>query len=429
MILLIHPTGNANVRQAAQALNEVGLLSEFWTSVYWRRDHMLNCILPGFVSRLLNRRAFPELSRERVRCHPWREIGRLVAGRTGPSAAVRHEVGRLSVDAVYQSLDRKVAAQLHRKTGVLAVHAYEDGALATFRAAQQLGMRTIYELPIGYWRSYQELMSEEAELQPEWAKTLPGNSDSEDKHSCKDEELALANRILVPSQFVRRTLMKAGQLKAPITVLPYGAPPPPAGMVKRTSRGNEKLKVIFVGSLGQRKGVSYLLQAIKILGSSVELTLIGKRVGECSVMDAACREHRWISSLPHDEVLREIQRHDVMVFPSLFEGFGLVLLEAMSCGIPVIATPNGAAPDLLTDGEDGFLVPIRSAEAIAEKLHLLRLDRERLSAMSEAATCKAAHHSWEYYREQLVKAVRQTLSDKISAPVLASGSYFQVCNS
>jgi glycosyltransferase involved in cell wall biosynthesis len=328
---------------------------------------------------------------------------------------VRHEVGRFSVDAVYHSLDRRVAARLLRKTDVFAVHGYEDGALEGFRAAQHQGIRTIYELPIGYWKSYRELMEEEAELQPEWAKTLPGNTDSAEKRQRKDEELALADRIVVPSEFVRRTLFEAGELNAPVSVVPYGAPPPAGSLRTRPRASGGKLRIVFVGSLSQRKGVSYLLKAVELLGSRAELTLIGRRVGECSALNAACRVHRWIPSLSHSEVLREIQSHDVMVFPSLFEGFGLVLLEAMSCGVPVIATPNGAAPDFVTDGEDGFIVPIRDPEAVAEKLEILVRDRDRLAAMSEAAMCTAARHSWKRYRERLVTTVRRTLAEQAPA--------------
>jgi glycosyltransferase involved in cell wall biosynthesis len=149
----------------------------------------------------------------------------------------------------------------------------------------------------------------------------------------------------------------------------------------------------------------------------------------CRALDAALRGHRWIPSLSHDEVLQEIRRHDVMVFPSLFEGFGLVVLEAMSCGVPVIATAQGGAPDFLEDGKDGFLVPIRSHEAIAEKLELLMRHRDRLFAMSQAAIRKAAQHSWESYRQHLIHTVRQALAEDVLTPLSATWSpELQVCN-
>lgn len=410
MILLSHPTGNENVRSAARALSEAGLLCEFWTSVCWNEQHLLNRVLPRSVSRELGRRAFADIGRDQLHCYPWIELGRLAARKLKVSHLLRHEVGRFSVDAVYRSLDLRVAARVRDTPNIGGVYAYEDGAWATFRAARQLGIKTIYELPIGYWRCHRELMLEEASLQPEWAVTLNGREDSDEKLRRKDEELALATDIVVPSEFVRGTLRKAGSLEAQVTVVPYGAPlAQPRAQRERNTR-NGKLKVIFVGGLSQRKGLSYLLQAVTRLGSKIELTLVGRRVAECPTLDAALRVHRWIPSLPHAAMLEEISRHDVMVFPSLFEGFSLVLLEAMSRGVPVITTPNTGGPHFVSEGEDGFIVPIRDVEAIVERLEMLLFDSNRLEAMSRAAEKKASQHSWKQYQHQLATVVFQALT-------------------
>jgi alpha-maltose-1-phosphate synthase len=396
------------VREATAALIGAGLLSEFWTSVYWRQDAGLNRVLPHSIRRELNRRTFPRLSARHVHCHPWLELGRLTARGLRLSRLIQHETGRFSVDAVYRALDARVASRLQQDPAIDAVYAYEDGAWASFRTARQLGVTTIYELPIGYWSFSRRLLEEEAVREPEWASTLRGNHDSAEKLSRKDEELALADHILVPSEFVRKTLSAAASATAPISVIPYGAPLPPARKEPRNTAAG-KLKVIFVGALSQRKGLTYLLRAVERFKENVTLTLIGRKVGECRAVDRALHLHRWIPSLPHAEVLEEIRRHDVMVFPSLFEGFGLVILEAMSQGVPVIATIHCAAPDFLSDGDDGFLVPIRDADAIGNKLELLLSNRSKLSAMSEAAICKATLHSWQRYREELVATVGQII--------------------
>jgi len=163
---------------------------------------------------------------------------------------------------------------------------------------------------------------------------------------------------------------------------------------------------LFVGGLGQRKGLSYLLEAVALLPESVELTLVGMKTTEhCAPLNAALKRHRWIPTLPHSEVLREMSRHDVFVFPSLFEGFGLVILEAMSQGLPVIATEHTAGPDLIEEGRSGFIVPIRSAQAIAEKLDLLASDPGLLSDMKIAARETAERHSWAQYRARLAEVV------------------------
>ena len=99
----------------------------------------------------------------------------------------------------------------------------------------------------------------------------------------------------------------------------------------------------------------------------------------------------------------------MLVLPSLFEGFGLVILEAMAQGTPVIATDHTAGPDVIEDGKDGFMVPIRSAEAISEKLDLLASDREKLMSMKLAARQKAQSRRWENYRDGLVKVAREVM--------------------
>jgi glycosyltransferase involved in cell wall biosynthesis len=197
-------------------------------------------------------------------------------------------------------------------------------------------------------------------------------------------------------------------MTAKIDIVPYGAPNSISDDIKKPSG---RLKVLFAGSLGQRKGLAYLLKAMRILKHSVELTLLGRKAAEgCSPLDEAVRKYRWIQTLSHDGMLREMQQHDVLVLPSLFEGFGLVILEAMAQGVPVITTGHTAGPDVIQNEVDGFIVPIRSAEAIAEKLDLLASDSDRLMSMKAAAKRKAASLGWENYRRRLVEVAREVIA-------------------
>ncbi len=130
---------------------------------------------------------------------------------------------------------------------------------------------------------------------------------------------------------------------------------------------------------------------------------------------AVLGKYRWLPSLPHDELLREMSRHDVLLFPSLHEGFGLVMTEAMSQGLVVITTPHTAGPDLISDGADGFIVPIRSSAAIEEKLALLLHDPERLRALQEAAREKARTLTWENYRQRLLHLAREVVDTPVES--------------
>ena len=409
MILLSHPTANQNVRQTALALVEAGLLEEFWTCVNWRQGGFLDRSL-GFSSRLRNelrRRSFPAELTPFLRTFAWREWGRQFTGQLGWNSLTKEETGLFSVDAVYLSLDRRVARRLAAPSRINAVYAYDAGALETFRVAKRRGFKCIYEHPIVYWRKVRQFQREEAELHPEWAPTLGALADSEEKLARKDEELALADLVITASTFSKTSVALAPGLKAPVCVIPYGTLS--LGKERRPNEPISRLRVLFVGSLTQAKGLGYLLEAVARLEGEIEFTLIGRRVSDAIPAPAVLDKYRWIPSLAHDDLLQEMSRHDVLVLPSLHEGFGLVMSEAMSQGLVVIATPHSAGPDLIADGADGFLVPIRSADAIEEKLALLAHDRDRLAAMQEAAWRKAASLTWESYRQGIVRVAREVM--------------------
>jgi alpha-maltose-1-phosphate synthase len=407
VILLSHPTANQNVRQAALALAKDDLLAEFWTCLNWKEGGFFERHLPARLRNELRRRSFSDRVKPFTKAFPWREAGRLLSQQLGLQFLTRTETGVFSVDAVYLSLDQHVAQRLRDRSDLKAVYAYDSGALESFRSARARGLKCIYEHPIVYWREARRYQQEEAELNPEWKSTLGALQDSEEKLARKDAELALADVVIVPSTFSKNSLNQAPELKASVQVVPYGIPS--VSHAPSESRSG-KLAVLFVGALSQAKGLKYLLEAAAKLECHIDLTLIGKRVSPLIPTPAVLGKHRWISSLAYDDLLREMARHDVLVLPSLHEGFGLVIGEAMAQGLVVIATPHTAAPDLIDDGVDGFIVPIRSAEAIAEKLELLARDPAGLHEMKQAARRKAQAHSWEGYRRTLVRLAREVVS-------------------
>jgi alpha-maltose-1-phosphate synthase len=411
VILQSHPMGNVFVRELACGLAEAGLLSEFWTGLdYPEREGWLGWV-PESLKREARRRRLPTAVKPFARLRPWGELGRLLAPRLGAGGLIRHETGRFSVDRIFADFDAALARRVAGARNLRGVYLYEDGAAATFAAARARGVRTFYDLPIGYWRAARRILGEEAELRPEWAATLEGNFDSAAKLARKDRELELADTVFVASSFTRRTLEESPARPRDVVLAPYGAPPAPAALRPAARRAGEPLRALFVGSLGQRKGVAYLLEAMGRLGAGFELTLIGTVPGgRCEPLAAGLRRHRHVASLPHHEILAEMRRHHVLVFPSLFEGFGLVLLEAMANGLPVIATAHTAAPDIMTDGREGFVVPIRSAEVIAEKLELLQGDEALRQGMGEAALARARCLTWTAYRAALVDAIRSRVA-------------------
>lgn len=412
MITVSHPTGSQFVRAVLRAYEKDGLLDRFYTTLAFPRDGGLLSVLPPGLAREIARRTYPEVPSARIATAWGREAVRLIAARLSSPAVARAASRFASIDQVYAATDARVARAIERGTlrsGCL--HAYEDGAATSFAAATRAGWHKVYDLPIGYWRAARRLFDEERELQPAWASTIDLLQASPAKLERKDEEVRLADQILVASRFTQSTLAEFPGPTAPVHIIHYGAPLRPAR--RAPGEPGAPLKVLYVGSLGQRKGLAYLFAAMARLDRAATLTLVGARPSApCAALDAGLARSRWQPPVAHDTVLDLMSRHDVLVFPTLFEGFGLVILEAMSQGLPVITTPHCAGPEIIAEGVDGFIVPIRDADAIAERLALLAADRDRLAAMSAAAVRRAAEWSWERYGADVVAAVRPHLRSR-----------------
>jgi len=150
----------------------------------------------------------------------------------------------------------------------------------------------------------------------------------------------------------------------------------------------------------------YLLKSVSKIAGQVEFTLIGSRPSViCKPLDEALARYRWIYSLPHDKILEEMRNHDVLVLPSLFEGFVLVILEAMSQGLPVITTDNSGGSEVVNNGESGFIIPMCSVEPIVEKISLLSQNRDILIYMGMQAQKRASLSGWEKHRRDIINAL------------------------
>ncbi|MEO6546453.1 MAG: glycosyltransferase family 4 protein [Ferruginibacter sp.] len=361
----------------------------------------------------IRRRRFDPLLKSHIHTWPWFELGRLLALKAGLKKLTKAETGLFHVDAVLQNLDKYVAKNLKhaQSKGITAIYSYEDTALHTFRKAKNLGLQCLYDLPIGYWKSARKLLDAERDRWPDWVSTMPGLSDAEQKLANKDEELELADQIFVASTFTANSLKEYSGKLAPVEIIPYGF-----STVSKETRNyvdfktKRRLKLLFVGSLSQRKGVADLFSAVEKFGNSVELTLVGRKpTDECKALNAALSCHRWIPSLSHHEVLKLMRESDVLVFPSLFEGFGLVITEAMSQGTPVITTDRTAGPDIIEHGKNGWLLKAGVPFSLENTLEEILKKTEIIRDFGQAAMETARLRPWESYGRELAVAVNRIL--------------------
>ncbi len=333
---------------------------------------------------------------------------RLTALKLGSSSLVKHEVGVFSVDAVYRNLDQRIATRLKssRLNEIDGVFGYEDGILHTFQESDRLGLLKFYDLPTGHWRAARKLLAVERKRRPDWSSTFTGFADSPIKLTRKDEEIRLASRIFTASKFTASTLLDFPEPLPPIEIIPYGYPPISKMRKISAYSGKKTLKLLFVGRLSQQKGLADLFEAIEGLESAISLTIVGKKPHEfCTALNKSLEKHTWIPSLSNDQVKELMGQHDILVFPSLFDGFGLVITEAMSQGTPVITTERTAGPDLINHGENGWLFRAGHFLELRALLEDLLQHPKHIIEVGRAAKESASLRPWKKYQEELCEAI------------------------
>lgn len=410
-ISLIQATANSYSLNAAIALSEAGMLYELITTLAYNPNGPFTQVIDA-LPRAINFRLTTELKRRlwllpnsgKIRSHPSHELMRLALTLSQLYKPL-HLDRRHLIDWVYANLDAHAAR--HHLHDIDAVYAYEDEAAATFEVAKQRGIRCLYDLPIPYCQTSQRIQAEEAERFPELKSAFSAIQEPEWKLERKQREVELADHIFVASSMTERSLLEIGIPADKITVIPYGAP---VDYFQPQPKPDATFRAIYAGRLSPRKGAHYLLSAWKDLKlPQAELMIVGSNMMPPAWFAPYQDCCRLVPSVSHMALNQYYSAANVLVFPSLVEGFGLVLTEAMACGIPVITTPNTAGPNLITDGIEGFIIPIRDIEALKEKLEWCYRHPDALAEMGKAARRRAEALNWEHYRQQLTQSVKQLL--------------------
>jgi glycosyltransferase involved in cell wall biosynthesis len=280
-----------------------------------------------------------------------------------------------------------------------SVVAYPGFAEPAFRSAEAAAGRPtrIVSYPIAHHRFHLRERDEEAERVPEFASSWPALSHFTSEYLGQlDREIELADHVVVGSRFVAETFAAEGVPARRLRIVPYGVD---LGVFDRPrlEASDRPFTAVFAGQIGQRKGLSYLLEGYRRFArAGTRLVLVGSIVGPDAPLHPYrdCFEH--VPHLTRPGLAAQFSASDVFVFPTLLEGMPLVVVEAMACGLPVIATARG--PDeVVRDGIDGFIVPPRDPEAIASCLDRLHRDPSLRARMGAAARERSRDFSWEVF--------------------------------
>jgi glycosyltransferase involved in cell wall biosynthesis len=236
-----------------------------------------------------------------------------------------------------------------------------------------------------------EMVREEEKRWPGWS--LQPLEVPEEYFQRREREWALADRVVVNSDFCRQALIRQGVSPEKLVVVPLCFETEDKS---RKSRNEEnaghasktKLRVLFLGQVILRKGIQYLIQAAKLLeNEAIQFDVVGPIGISNAAVASAPGNMTFHGRATRDQTAGWYRQSDVFVLPTLSDGFAITQLEAMSYGLPVVATPCCGA--VVSDGVDGFIVPSSEGEALAKLLRRYLAERGLREQQSNAALVKA----------------------------------------
>ena len=381
--------GSRDHYQAAVALDEVDRLDVLVTDAY-TPDWAMNLFSSSRLGERLARRRAPGISSRDVRM-------RL-------KSAVPLQYGIFDGHKVDDGLGRRGAALT---TDAALVYSYYWHGFYD-HSPRGGGPRVVFQVhPVA--SQIRRILAKDREVSAIGEALEPEERLSHTSVSERESELLRADGFVATSAFVSRGIHEAAGGDVRVGVAPYGATFPPVALQEQLPRRPPQrgsLSVLYVGQLSYRKGLHWLLAAMRDLEDArgqVTLTVVSRD-----------SPPRWLGRLPSNvtfksgltdaEVEIERARHDAFILPSLIEGFGLVYLEALAAGLPIIATENSGAPEIMTHGDNGLLVQPGSKESILEVLDELRSHPETLRDLQHGART-ARLRSWSDFRTSLRQTV------------------------
>jgi alpha-maltose-1-phosphate synthase len=223
-------------------------------------------------------------------------------------------------------------------------------------------------------------------------------------HILRREEAiyAIADAITVPSTVAKRSFLAQGFAADKVHVIPYGVRLDK--FVPSAARSSESFEVLFAGQISLRKGVPYLLEAFaRLRHPRKRLTLVGGVQDDVRGLLATLPTEgvTFAGTVPQPELAARMSRSHVLALPSVEEGLALVQGQAMACGCPVVATTATGAEDLFSDGVEGFILPDRDINGLANRLQQLADEPELQTRMSAAALQRVKTlGGWDHYGDQ-----------------------------
>lgn len=394
-VIIAHP-GRQHSHQLAYALYKEGLLGRYCSMIPARKG--LYRIIPKFLWK--NYRYYDlDLPNEYLSFNFFsRHVLNKIASKILKPIQFRY--------IEYYILDQfdRYINKILRKMNVKAVIAYENSALHTFREAEQLGMLKILDAASIHYIE-----------QDKYHKFDESHKLHDKINKRKEEEIQKADIILTVSNLARESYINAGISPQKVITIPMGVDLKVFKPTQKSCSSEKIIRFLFCGSLIERKGIDILLEAyqkIRKLGVLCELILIGGTNKSFSKLFSKTNYSENIiqlGKLTQIEINPVLQNSDCLVLPSRHDSFGMVVLEALACGLPVIVSSMVGAKEAICESKNGWVIPVNNVEALVDRMLWCANNRNALKTMREAARAAAAKFSWEHYHSKIIELIKSIL--------------------
>ncbi|WP_259727892.1 MULTISPECIES: glycosyltransferase family 4 protein [Synechococcales] len=353
------------------------------------RHHLLSRIYTGYPRFKLTDEA--GISPQKIHTFPWLQASFMARSKIGLNRSAW--LDREWAWWAHETLDRYVETQLEQPTALIAL---SGSGLHSGRKSQLLGGIHICD------RGSSHIRVQEALLKDEFLRYGSCWTGIDPRSIAKEEaEYQQANWISVPSQFCFDSFIAQGIPSQKLVKIPYGSRLERFHPILPSRSADSAFRVLFVGAAGLRKGILDLLAAFQQFSHPrKELILIGSLAPEAQHLLAQVDQSQItiVGPVANSQLINYYNQASVFLLPSIEEGSGMVIGEAMACGCPVISTTNTGASELITDGIEGFIVPIRSPTIIADRLQQLADEPDLLIAMGQASLKRVQQlGGWDAY--------------------------------
>lgn len=229
----------------------------------------------------------------------------------------------------------------------------------------------------------------------------------------EEREYALSHKVIVPSRFARDTFLAQGHTAVRLAMV---APPARAPDFEATAaliderirriRSGAPLRVLYTGLISFRKGMHDVRAVLRSLGKQVDFRFVGTVLPECRQFAAdAAAVARFEGAVSENKLPDVYAWGDIFLLPTIEDGFAVVLTQAQAAGLPILTTTNCGGSDIIDAGGQGWVVPIRSPEALIQQIEWCDRHREELASMVERLYKSPVRRSWDDVARNFVEAV------------------------